>query len=137
MKYLTFILCGSIVAGVSYFIVYKISFLPNGYDIDSLEKDSLSLKSFNVLGIEKDIITVSFSEIDSWKLDALEYEVNRQKEFLWILFFTLTLSITLFVYKVRNGLKLWKAIIESNIIFVTLPLYIVITSLNRILDLIS
>ncbi|KAB2328696.1 hypothetical protein F7731_24570 [Cytobacillus depressus] len=136
MKYLAFLLIGSIVAGVSYLIVYKVSFLPKGYDIVALQKDSISLKSFNVLGIEKTITTVSFSEKDTWKIDAINYEVNRQKEFLWLLFLLVTLSIILFVYKVRNGLKLWQAIIESKIIFAALPLYIIITTLNRIRDLI-
>ncbi|QED48061.1 hypothetical protein [Cytobacillus dafuensis] len=135
-KYLAFLLIGSIVAGVTYLIVYKVSFLPNGYDIVALQKDSISLKSYNVLGIEKAITTVSFSENDIWKIDAIDYEVNRQKEFLWMLFFTVILSLILFVYKVRNELKLWKAIFESNIIFSALPLYIIITSLNRIRDLI-
>ncbi|MBY0121534.1 hypothetical protein [Bacillus sp. S/N-304-OC-R1] len=135
-KYLAFLLIGSIIAGVSYLIVYKVSFLPNGYDIVALQKDSISLKSFNLIGIEKSIVTVSFSENDNWKMEALEYEVNRQKEFLWLLFYTVTISIILFIYKFRSGLKLWKVIIESNIIFSVWPLYTIITSINRITALI-
>lgn len=137
-KFLAFLLIAGILAGVSYLIVYKLSFLPNGYDIETVQKDNVSLKSFDLLGNEKDIITRSFSGDDTWKIDEIDYEVNRQKEFLWMLFSFVTISIFLLVYKVRNGLKLWKAVLESNIIFVVLlPLLQVINSLNSILDLIS
>lgn len=136
-KYSAFLLIASIVAGIAYLIVYKVSFLPNGYDIVAVQKDSILLKSFNVVGVEKDITIVSFSEKDTWKIDAIDYEVNRHKEFLWMLFVTVTMSIILFIYKFRNGMKLWKAIFESNIIISALTLYVIITSLNRIRDLIS
>ncbi|OEF97228.1 hypothetical protein [Desulfuribacillus alkaliarsenatis] len=136
-KYSAFLLIAIIVASVAYLIVYKVSFLPNGYDIVEVQNDSITLKSFNVVGIEKNIKTVSFSEKDTWKIDAIDYEVNRQKEFLWILFVAVTMSIILFVYKLCNGMKLWKAIFESNIIISALPLYVIITSVNRIRDLIS
>ena len=136
-KYIIFLLIASIVAGASYLIVYKGSFVPNGYEIVAVQKDSISLKSFNMVGIEKGVTTISFSEYDNWKIDAIDYEVIRQKEFLWLLFITVTLSIILFIYKVRHKMNVWKAIFESNIIISALPLYNIITSLNRIRDLIS
>ncbi|MBS4172805.1 hypothetical protein [Bacillus sp. FJAT-49736] len=137
-KLLAFLFIASILVGVSYLIVFKVSFLPNGYEIEAKQKDSVSLISFNLLGNEKEIITQSFSENDAWKIDYIEYEVNRQKDSLWMLFSFVTISIVLFVYKVRNGLKLWKAILESHIIFsALLPLPQLINSLNRIFDLIS
>jgi hypothetical protein len=136
-KYIIFLLIASIVACASYLIVYKGSFLPNGYEIVAVQKDSISLKSFNVVGIEKGVTTVYFSENDNWKIDAIDYEVIRQKEFLWLLFITVTFSIILFIYKVRHKMNVWKAIFESNIIISILPLYNIITSLNRIRDLIS
>lgn len=137
-KFLAFLLIASILFSVSYLTVYKFSFLPNGYDIEALQKDNLSLKSFNFLGVEKDIIALPFSKKDNWKIDEIKYAVNRQKEFLWLLFSFVSVSGYLLIYKVLNGVKLRKAILESNIIFaVLLPLIPVISSLNRIFYLIT
>ncbi|QGM29533.1 hypothetical protein [Psychrobacillus sp. FSL K6-2843] len=137
-KILAFLLIVSTLFYVSYLMVYKLSFLPNGYDIEEIKKDYVSLKSFNFLGVEKHIITLLFSEDDTWKIDEIEYAVNRQKEFLWLLFSFVTISGFLLIYKVLNGLKLWKAVLESNIVFaVLLPLLPVLNSLNRLFDLIS
>jgi hypothetical protein len=72
-NFLAFLLIASLLACVSYLIVYKVSFLPNGYDIEAVHKDNVTLKSFNFLGIEKDIITLSFSGNDTWKIDEIEY----------------------------------------------------------------
>ncbi|WP_059170261.1 hypothetical protein [Bacillus sp. FJAT-27445] len=138
IKYLAFLLIAIILAYVSYFIVHKLSFLPNGYDIEAVQKDKVSLKSFNLLGGEKDIITKSFSGNDTWKIDDIQYQVNRQKNSFWMLFSSSTISLFLLVYKVRNGLKFWKAIFESNIIFsILLPLPPLINTLNYIHNLIS
>ncbi|WP_430787252.1 hypothetical protein VBD025_15965 [Virgibacillus flavescens] len=137
-KFLAFLLIASIFAGLSYYIVYKVSFLPNGYKIVEVQNDTISLKSFNMLGIEKNITTADFPEKDTWKINVIESEVSSYKEYLWLLFTATALSISLFVYKIRSGMKLWKAILNSNIIFgVLLTLIPVIRSLNRIHDLIS
>ncbi|MEH7299934.1 hypothetical protein [Neobacillus drentensis] len=136
-KILAFLLIASILACISYLIVYKVSFLPNGYDIEAVQKENVSLKSFNLLGIEKDTINLSFSGNDTWKIDEIEYQVNRQKESFWLLFSFVTISLFLLVYKIRNGLKLWKAILESNILSVLLPLLLLINTLNYINELIS
>ena len=137
-NYLDILLFLIIVVGISYLLVYKVSFLPSGYDLISQQKDSISIKSFNVLGLEKGISTVSFSEKDIWKINDIDYEVNRQKEFLWLLFSIVSLSIYLIVSKLRKGMIFWRAILESNIVFtVFVPLYIIINSLNRIQKLIS
>ena len=127
-----------IIVGVAYLLVYKVSFLPNGYDLISQQKDSISIKSFNVLGVEEGISTILFSEKDIWKINDIAYVVNRQKEFLWLFFSAVSISIYLLVSKLRKGMKSWKAFIESNIVLaVLLPLYIIINSKNRIQDLIS
>jgi hypothetical protein len=137
-KFLAFLLIASILACVSYLIVYKVSFLPNGYDIEAVQKDNVSLKSFNLLGIEKDIVTLSFSGNDTWKIDEIKYQVKRQKEFFWLLFSFFTISLFLLVYKVRNGTKLWKTILESNIIIsVLMPLLPLINTLSYIHNLTS
>ena len=136
-NYLDILLFLIIVVGISYLLVYKISFLPSGYDLISQQKDSISIKSFNVLGFEKGISTVSFSEKDIWKINDIAYEVNRQKEFLWLLFSVVSLSIYLLVSKLRKGMVFWRAILGSNIVFALfVPLYIIINSLNRIQNLI-
>ncbi|CEG27216.1 hypothetical protein [Bacillus sp. B-jedd] len=138
IKFLAFLLISSILAYVSYFIVYKVSFLPNGYDIEAVQKDKISLKSFNLLGTEKDIFTRTFSGDDTWMIDDIQYQVKRQKTSFWMLFSFTTISLFLFVYKVRNGLKLWKAIFESSIIFsVITPLLPLINTLKHINNLIS
>lgn len=127
-----------IVVSVTYLLVYKVSFLPNGYDLVSQQKDSISIKSFNVLGIEEGRSTISFSEKDVWKINDIAYEVNRQKEFLWLLFSAVSISIYLHISKLRKGMKIPYAILGSNIVIaVLLPLYIIINSINRIQNLIS
>ena len=131
-KFLAFLFIASILVGVSYLIVYKVSFLPNGYEIEAKQKDSVSLKSFNLLGNEKEIITQSFSGDDTWYIDEIDFEVKRQKIFLWLLFSSITISTFLLIYKLRNGLKLWKAIFESNFFAALIPLTTVIFSLHRI-----
>jgi hypothetical protein len=92
-KYIYFVLIASIIAGVSFLIVYKVSFLPNGYDIVAMKKDSILLKSFNLLGIKKDIMTASFNPKNTWKIDEINYEVKRQKDLFWLLYFGLSLAI--------------------------------------------
>ena len=137
-KFLAFLLIASIFVCVSYLLVYKVSFLPSGYDIEAVQKDNVSLKSFNFLGVEKDIITLSFSGNDTWLIDEIKYHVEREKGLLFLLYSAVTVSIFLLIYKVRNGLKLWKAVLESNIILAVLfPLLLVMNSLNNIFNLIS
>lgn len=137
-KFLAFLLIASIVISVSYLFVFKVSFLPFGYDIIDVQKDRISLQSFNVVGMEKDITIVPFSEKDTWKIGEIESAVKRLKEFLWLIYFAVTISLFLFFYKIRNGIKVWKAFLECNTIFaILLPLPIVIRTVNRIRDLIS
>lgn len=137
-NYLDFFLFIIIIVGISYLLVFKVSYLPSGYDLISQQKDSISIKSFNVLGLKKGISTVSFSEKDIWKINDIAYEVNRQKEFLWLLFSFVSLSLYLLVSNLRKGMIFWRAILRSNIVFaVFVPLYSIINSLNRIQNLIS
>ncbi|MBM7661114.1 hypothetical protein JOC85_001886 [Bacillus mesophilus] len=137
-RFIAFLVIASLMAGVSYLIVFKASILPNGYDLVNVQHNTISLQSFNVIGIEKEITIVSFSGKDIWKIDAIKHEVNRHKEFLWLLFFATTVSIFLLVYKIRKGKKVWKAIVDSNLIFaVLLPLFPLINSANRITELLS
>ena len=125
-----------IVVGVTYLLVYKVSFLPNGYDLVSQQKDSISLKSFNILGIEEGRSTISFSEKDVWKINDIAYEVNRQKEFLWLLFSAVSISIYLHISKLRKGMKIWYAILGSKLLLLYSAFIIIINSINRIQNLI-
>lgn len=127
-----------IVVGVTYFLVYKVSFLPNGYDLVSQQKDSISIKSFNVLGFEEGISTISFSEKDKWKINDIVHEIYRQKEFLWLLFSAVSILIYIYISKLRKGMEISYAILGSNIVIaVLLPLYFIINSINRVQNLIS
>ena len=135
---LAFTLFIIIVGCLSYLAVYKVSFLPNGYDIVSQQKDSVTVKSFNIIGGEKDFVTLSFSENDLWKIEEINYEVKRQKDFFWFLFTASSFSILLLVLKLRKGEKFWRAVWGSRVVFAILfPLFIIVNSLNRIQDLIS
>ncbi|UOQ83445.1 hypothetical protein [Gracilibacillus salinarum] len=137
-KLLAFLLLASIVAGISYYMVFEFPILPKGYSIVEMQNNSMTLQSYNIAGIERDIATVSFSEEDTWKIAAIEHEIKRQKEFLWLLYFAVMVSIFLFFYKVRNSMKVWKAILDSNLIFSFLiPLSIISNSLDRIQHLMS
>lgn len=135
-KFLAFLLIAGISAGFSYLLVYKASFLPNGYEIIGVQKDSVTLQSFNWLGMEKDITTIFFYEEDAWKADALFNEVDSQKEFLLLLYTAVSISTILLFYKLINGMKLWKAVFDSNIIFtVGVLLYTIATSWNVLEEL--
>ena len=135
---LAFTLFIILVGYLSYLAVYKVSFLPNGYDIVSQQKDSVTVKSFNIIGGEKDFITLSFSENHLWKIKEINYEVKRQKDFFWFLFTASSFSILLLILKLRKGEKFWHAVWGSRIVFAILfPLFIIVNSLNRIQDLIS
>ncbi|MFJ7933816.1 hypothetical protein [Sporosarcina sp. NPDC096371] len=127
-----------VVGSVSYFAVHKASFLPNGYDIVSQQKDSVTVKSFNLIGMEKDTTTVVFSEDDAWKINYMSDQIKRQKEFLWLLFTTSSFCILLLVRKLRVGKKWWRAIWESNLIMtISIPLIIINNSLTTIQSLIA
>ena len=119
-------------------LVYKVSFLPSGYDLVSQQKDSISIKLFNVLGVEEGILTKSFSEKDIWKINDITYEVNRQKEFLWLLLSAVSIFVYLLVAKLHKGIEISYATLGSIIVIaVLLPLYFIIKSINRIQNLIS
>ncbi|KAA0965697.1 hypothetical protein FQ087_05270 [Sporosarcina sp. ANT_H38] len=137
-KVLAFTLFIVFVGCFSYLAVYKLSLLPNGYEIVSQEKEKVTIKSFNITGWEKDTIILSLSKNDLWKIEELNYAVKRQKESLWFLFTASSFSIFILILKLREGKKFWHAIWESRIVFATLfPLFIVVNSLSRIHDLIS
>jgi len=127
-----------IVGSVSYFAVYKASFLTNGYDIVSQEKDRVTVKSFNLVGMEKDRTTVVFSEDDVWKIDYMSDEIKKLKGFLWFLFTASSLSILMLIIKLRGGKHWWYAIWESNLIIaILLPLLYIKTALTTIQRLIE
>jgi hypothetical protein len=136
LAFLLFIII--IIVGVTYLLVYKISFLPNGYDIVSQQKNSILIKTFNILGVQEGVLTIPFSDSETWKIDDIDYEVGRYKEFLWLLFSAISISSFLLISKVRKRIKLGKAILVSSIVLaVLLPIYHIINSLNRIHHLIS
>lgn len=133
-----FLLFLLIIVGVTYLLVYKVSFLPSGYDLVSQQKDSISIKSLNVLGVEEGISIVSFSEKDIWKINDIAYEVNRQKEFLWLLLSAVSIFVYLLVSKLHKGIEISYATLGSTIVIaVLLPLYFIIKSINRIQNLIA
>ena len=137
-KFSAFLLIASLLIITSYSLVYKASFLPNGFDIVATQHNSMTLKSFNLIGMEKEITTITFSEEEKWKIDELTFAVNRQKDSLVLLFSFVSISGFVFFYKIMNGLKLWKAVIESSIILALfMPLLSVVHALNRISDLLS
>ncbi|WP_318617571.1 hypothetical protein [Sporosarcina sp. YIM B06819] len=126
-KVSAFILFIVIVISVSYLAVYKASFLPNGYEIVSQQKDRVTVQSFNLIGMEKDKTTVVFSEDDVWKNEYLSDQIERQKSFLWMLFTASSISIRMLIIKLREGMKWWRAIWESNLI---IALFIPLISIN-------
>ncbi|WP_342505094.1 hypothetical protein [Sporosarcina sp. FSL K6-2383] len=137
-KISAFILFIVIVGSLSYFAVYKASFLPNGYDIVSQQKDRVTVKSFNLFGLEKDTTTVVFPEDDIWKIDYLSDEIKKQKDFLWFLFTASSFSLLMLILKLRGGKHWWYAIWESNLIIaILLPLFYIKTTLTTIQRLIE
>lgn len=137
-NYSKFLLFLIIVVGLSYLLVYKLNFLPNGFDLILQQQDSIIIKSFNLFGVPKDISTVSFPEEEVWKLQEIAYEINRQKEFLWLLYSALGVCLFLLISKLREQMNFWKAILDSNFIFaVVLPVYFISNSINRIQNIIS
>lgn len=108
---------------LSYLLAYSASFSPNGYEIISASNNEITIKSLNLIGVEKSIQTISFSNEYEWKVEAIEYQIERQKDFLCLLFSMISISTTLIVMFMRNGMRMWKAIFRSNLIFcILLPL---------------
>ncbi len=88
---------------ISFFLIYKISFLPSGYDIASEQKNSVIIKSFNTFGIGENITTVTFPSNDKGKNDDSGYElkrqVERQKVYLWLIFALLPTSVFILLFR--------------------------------------
>ena len=136
-KYSAFIVIACLLVFVSYQLVYTASFLPNGFDIEVTQNDRVNVKVLNLIGVEKEVKTITFSEKDIWKMDEIIYAIDRQKESLVLLFSFVSISGFLLLYKLIQRTKLWKAVLQSNIIFsVLFPLIPLISNVNRIKDLI-
>ncbi|WP_079528196.1 hypothetical protein [Halobacillus hunanensis] len=86
---------GFVLAGLllSYLMTYKISYLPNGYEVISKQKDALLIQSYNAIGAEEKEIRYSPPAEEVWKVDFLIAQIQDQKEAL-VLWFT---SIFLYV----------------------------------------
>lgn len=57
---------------LSYYLVYSVSFSPNGYELVSATENEITIKSFNSIGAEKSIQTISLSKEYEWKVEAIE-----------------------------------------------------------------
>lgn len=122
----------------SYLLVYKASFLPNGYEIMSMQNKELTVKSYNLIGKQQNIQTIPFGKDEAWKVEEIEYGIKRQNDFLWMIFSTVSISITLIVKYIRDGMHVWKAIFKSNLIFsILLPLIPLISAWTTIQSLIA
>ncbi|WP_186670676.1 hypothetical protein [Sporosarcina sp. BP05] len=79
--------------------------MPNGYDIVSQQKDSVTIKSFNIIGEEKDTITLLFSVNVLWEIEELNYGVKQQKDLFGFLFTASSISILMLILKLHKGEK--------------------------------
>ncbi len=137
-KYKTFLLFTIIVVVICYLLVYKAVFLPNGYDIISQQNNSLSIKEYNLFGVNKGTTNLTFSHSGAWKIDELEHQVSRYKEFLLILLTGTSIFAFLLLSARKKDVEYRKGTMVSLIIFtILLPSYYIVTSLNRIHQLIS
>ncbi|WP_157381016.1 hypothetical protein [Bacillus sp. AP8] len=103
---------------VSYFAVYKVVFIPNGYEIALKQENYIINKNFNLaVRMEDDNSTISFCKSDEWKGDELVFEANRQKFYMCSLFIAGITSIFLLFLQLKKGEKFWLAILKSNILF--------------------
>lgn len=128
----------SSIAGYGWYLaVYQASFLPNGYEIISQEKDHLIIKSFTIFGMEDETKTLTFSERNEWLMDSLNYEVERQQGFFWLLFFGVSVSTFILIYRVRQGAALWKMLLSGFVGSIPLPLTIIIFSIKHTQQLIN
>lgn len=135
---LAFLLLIIITISFPYLLVYKVSFLPSGYDIVSKQENNLMLNTFSVLGVKEGMSSVSFPKSEAWKIDDIVYEVGRYKENLWILFTAGSIFLFLLISKQRKGMKIKKSILLSGIVLsILMPLYLIFNSLTRIQQLLS
>lgn len=133
---LLFLLFIILISFVTYGGVYKASFLPMGYEITEREFNSMTLEAYNLLGWKSETINLSFPDEDSWRLDAILYEVDSQKSFYWLLFTGGSISIYLLIYFIQKD-SLLKAIRKSRILFTILfPILLIYIDVNRIEELI-
>lgn len=137
-KFAPYFIAMVLLSYLSCLAVYQASFLPNGYGISAQQKNELTIQAFTIIGKKDMVQTFTFSKQDEWKMEEIKYEIQRQKEALWLLFTTISISTTLIVMRVRNGKGIWKAIFQSNLIFAILfPLIPLVSAWQRIQSLIS
>ncbi|WP_412974958.1 hypothetical protein [Ornithinibacillus sp. 179-J 7C1 HS] len=96
----------------------------------------MTLEAYNLLGWKSETVNLSFPDEDSWRLDAILYEVDSQKSFYWLLFTGGSISIYLLIYFIQKD-SLLKAIRKSRLLFTILfPILLIYIDVNRIEELI-
>ena len=127
-----------VIACVTFPVVFKAPFLPNGYTIQSQQKNHVIIHSYNIVGFEKGVKTIVLPNSNAWKIQEIHNEVQRQKQYFWLLYTAVIVSLTHLVLRLRKREGVFRAFFGSNIIFaVAIPLPEIIDSIKWIHMLIS
>ncbi|MFD2922989.1 hypothetical protein [Halobacillus naozhouensis] len=104
---------GFVLAGLlfSYIMIYKFSYLPNGYEVISQQKNSLLIQSYNPIGAEEKEIQYAPPADEEWKMDYLIDQIQDQKESLLLWFTTIFLYVSYLVSETLKRKPLWKVVI--------------------------
>lgn len=127
-----------ILACLTHLLVYKTSFIPRGYKIVSETKNKVVLENIHFFVEKSQAQSFSFSTKNQWRGAEIKRETTRQENSYWLLYTAVIISISSFIFKLRKGDGILRAIFGSNLIFaVLIPLTSLIDSVNRIHQLIS
>ncbi|WP_163527382.1 hypothetical protein [Halobacillus ihumii] len=126
---------GFVLAGLllSYIMIYKFSYLPNGYEVISKQKDALLIQSYNAIGAEGKEIRYSPPGEEVWKVDYLIDQIQDQKEALVLWFTSIFLYVSYLVSETIKRKPLWRIVVgKGSILGVFLALIPWLEQLERI-----
>ncbi|MCU9614428.1 hypothetical protein OEV98_12860 [Caldibacillus lycopersici] len=99
-----------------YIVVFPLSFLPNGYTIISETDTTVVVKGLTLFGTED--VRYEYEPKDAiFTLEEFRSIIKKQKDFYWLLYSFVTLSIIYFIRLRRKGKRFPRALFDSNLLF--------------------
>lgn len=128
---ISFILVGIGVLGLSYMFVFRMSFMPYGYELVSAEESQATVVSYDYLAREQDRMTKEEDHVDFGEF--VTNAIERLKVSYLILYTGVLMSTIIFVYEFKRKEKAFlKSILNSGILVSFLPLLSIYNSIDRI-----
>ncbi len=88
---------------LAYLVVYKFSYLPEGYKVISKEESEAVLSSYSLWGTSETINYAPREEADYWKVRYLTHEVHDLKLVYLLFFSAVFLCIISLIYEIKKS----------------------------------